>query len=378
MDFAVHLSGWDLRESREVVFMISNRFSIITFKFAFFLTVASLCSGIPGTAYPETCDLDNPAIPVTIQKTILQNYEQALIISDSLAAAMPDNPLGYVLKSTVLASRSMDFEDDLDFDSLSVACDSVKSRCERYYESVEENAARCLYLGLCEMYRGMIDNYYGKTLAAARHLLKAGDYFEDGLEIDSTCYDLNYGLGSYEYYISEGAGWLRTLGIIPDNREKAIEFLKIAAEKGTLTNIASLNSIAWFHMKQGNIEEALTIAQYLIEKYPHSRGMLWIYGKCLMKVERWEYAYPVFERLLVSVRSEERNNHYNEVSALFYLAQISYEISDTTGFYEYYHQINNLNLSENVRDRKENDLKQLEQFHDNIDSSDKSDHTCPE
>ncbi len=304
--------------------------------------------------------ISHPISQTIVTLATNEEYDSALVLIDSLTTMLPDNPYGYLLTATILSGRAVDFEDEIDDLAILAACDEVRRLC--LADNHDSSPLLLYYLGMADIYHGIVLQRQGALFSYFKRILKAGHYLERAVELDSTCWDVYYGLGMYQYYTSSRAGLLRSIGIISDKRKEGIHNIQTAIDRGTLTTNAARNSLAWVELENKNYEEAVRRSRESLEIFPNRRAFMWCLGKALAYSERWTEMIPVFTALLESVRSESRNNRYNEVSCLYFLTKANFELGNWSDVLNFSKEALALSLTPKVMDRKKNDIKQLKQM----------------
>jgi len=278
---------------------------------------------------------------------------------DSLISANPKNPYPYLLKATVLTTRSEDYEDQLDFPELTVACGNVEKLCGEYFSEPDSSDLYHFYNGMSLMYRAFIGRTQRKWIKSIRYLLKGGDHFKKTFELNPANWDVYYCLGMFEYEKSKHAGILRKLGIVSDNRKEGIAQLHISAEKGSLTRMSARHSLAWIEMENKNYENAIRMELQLLKEHPESRPFRWLLGKTYLKSQQWQKAIAPFTYILAQNRADSRNNHLNELSCLHYLIQAYEGLENWEKIIELSDEAFKLKLNKYVFSRMEDDLDNI-------------------
>jgi len=291
-----------------------------------------------------------------------EEYETALQIADSVKSSDPDNPFGVLLIATVLNSRAIDFEDGEDDIKLEQACNEVENLSLIYFTDKDSSLVYRFYMGTIEMYRMMVQVKRGSYFKAFKGIRRAGKLFDEAVKIDSTFWDAYYGSGVFTYYRSSRAGILRTLHLVSDDRMRGISYIQEAADKGTITALAAQNTLAWIAIEREDYEKSLAISSRLNRKYPDTRAFLWCKGNALRKMERWEEVIIVYNELLKSVQSEQRNNYFNQLGCLHSIAQANTGLENWAEVVENVNQAFALNLNSNVAKRKKADLNRLKKM----------------
>ncbi len=329
------------------------------------IPLITLLSGFISYIYaaPFSAGLDSALAVRVISLITAERYEDALSISDSLIDSRPHAPGGWFLRASVLSSRSIDFEDELDDPELYRACDSVKSICSRLIENGDDSAWIRYYLGSTMGYLSFKAMKSGRTMEALSKAVKMAAYYEETVKIDSCFRDAYLGLGVYYYQRSQRAGILRTIGLISDRREEGLKLLQICAEKGRFSSLAARSNLAWLAIYREDYGTALSIAEELLEQYPESRAFLWCLGRSRMGLKRWDEAIETYKKILISVRRESRNNKYNEISCLHAMATAYTELNNWHEVVRLADKALTMKIDSKVADRKSKDLKRLKKLH---------------
>lgn len=291
-----------------------------------------------------------------------QRYDDALILADSFVTANPEAPEGYFFRLTILNNRAIDYEDETDFPALKSAADSVLTICKRRLDAGDGSALLRFYLGSAEGFRMIHALRSGDYFEGLRRGKRAAAWLEDAVARDSSCYDAYVGLGTYYYFKSRYSGVLRSAGLVSDRRELGINYLRLGAKKGLLTDLAATSSIAWIDIDRQQFDSAAAIAGSLLERYPGNRAFLWCLGKAQTQTKQWNDALVTYSRILESVRNSPRNNHYNEVGCLHSMARASAQLGNWKEVIHVCDEALSLRLDPAVARRKSADLRRLRDF----------------
>ncbi|NQT34940.1 tetratricopeptide repeat protein [bacterium] len=329
------------------------------------IPLITLLSGFISYIYaaPVAKGLDSALALRVVSLITAERYEDALSISDSLIDSRPHAPEGWFLRASVLSSRSIDFEDELDDPAFNLACDSVRSICNCLIDNGEDSAWVRFYLGSTMGYLSFKAMKNGRTLETLSKAAKMAAWYEETVKIDSSFWDAYLGLGVYYYQRSQRAGILRTIGLVSDRRKEGLRLLHICAEKGRFSALAARSNLAWLAIYREDYETALSIAEELLEQYPESRAFLWCLGRSRMGLKRWDEAIETYKKILTSVRQESRNNRYNEISCLHAMTTANAELNNWQEVVRLAGEALALEISVQVADRKSKDLKRLKKLH---------------
>ncbi len=326
------------------------------------LTVLSTISAVE--ARPENCSvrLDSSLAVQVVDLISMERYGSALRLADSLITNGNPGLQGWFLRASILSGRSTDFEDELDDDALTEACDSVTAICSRLIDEGDHSAVVRFYLGAVDGYLSFREFKRDNRLKAISYGRRMARWLGEAVSLDSSCYDAYLGLGSFYYHSSDKAGLLRSLGLVSDRREEGLSLIRICAEHGTFSRQAARSNLAWIAISRKEYDTAIRIAGQLLEEYPEGRSFLWCLGRAQMEAGRWSDAVDTYRRILSSVRSESRNNRYNEIGCLHALARAHAGLGDWAAVVRLADEALGIQLTRVVAERKANDIKRLKKL----------------
>ncbi len=307
-------------------------------------------------------NLDSTLALQVVHLITSQEYETALGLADSLLNDGNHALQGWFIRATILNSRTTDFEDEIDDEALFEACDSVSAICGRLIAEGDKSTIVRFYMGSVSGYLSFKALKRNKIMKAVSYGRKMAGWYEEAMAFDSSFFDAYLGLGSYYYHSSDRAGVLRSLGLISDRREEGLRLIRICAERGTFSRLAARSNLAWLAISREEYDTAIRIAKQLLEEYPNRRAFLWCLGKAQKEMGNWSDAVETYETLLSSVRSENRNNHYNEVGCLHSLVKAHAELGNWREVVTLSDEALRLELSPEVADRKAKDIKRLKKM----------------
>ena len=218
-----------------------------------------LFGGNSGTSFNDTS-----RFIAVIDLIAREEYDRSLQIADSQIFSHPDQPAGYLLKATILNSRAVDFEDNLDDEACEEACNKVVELTDYYIEGGDNSPIWKYYAAMAWSYRMYRHSRNGNWIKALNYGINAGKSFEQAVSLDSTLWDAYLGLGTYYYYRSSRAGLLRNIGLVSDRRKQGIEMVRIASVRGSLSKLPARSSLAWIELEMSNYDSAIEITETLL------------------------------------------------------------------------------------------------------------------
>lgn len=249
-------------------------------------------------------------------------YDEALRAFGEMANKYPDKPDGDFYQAVALVWKSFVDAPKLDagaraFDGeierlLASAIKKAEAQKARPGKSKAEESEALYYLGSSYAMRSRLNFYQNHAIPAARSARAAQDHFDALLKLDENYWDGYYASGSLYYRVGlltdSPVGRLATsmLGsksLPVGDRERGLNYLKTAAEKGTLASVdARLALLEAYAFNENRLADAVAIARELQAKYPgnqtFARYLLKLYAGLKNRVELTKTA----RQILASVK----------------------------------------------------------------------------
>ena len=293
-----------------------------------------------------------------IELTILCNFDSAKTIYENLINDYPEEPAGYFYMAAVIQSQMLDEENfsyKTDFENLVEKCieKSIQLQSDR-----KNDPWPLFYEGNAYLYQSFLKSKLGNWWGAYRDAGKGVNRLENALELDSTFYDANLGIGSYKYWKSSKMKFLSWLPFVSDEREQGIRLVKKSIELGDFVDLIGRDQLAWILIDAGRLDDANKYALQNYELYPESRFFQWTLAEVMYQRKELEEAYQKYILLYQSVQKIPDNNHFNEVSCLLRMAEIDYEQGNIAKTDSLLSELFKIKLISQVRKRARSKLKQ--------------------
>jgi tetratricopeptide (TPR) repeat protein len=236
----------------------------------------------------------------------------------------PESPVGYFFMAVVLDSWMCYHLDNRKEDEFYKYCDLAVEKSEVIIGKKSDDEWALFFMGGAEGYKGTYESRYERWITAFRYGWKGVSILMKLSEMKSDIEDINYGIGSYDYWRSALMKTLWWMPGVKDRREDGIKKLYLATENGLYTRLISSAALIDVLVNENRFEEALPIAQKMLKTYPSSSMFLWGEGKSLFGVGRFDEARQIFTSMLKKYESEEIDNHYYCALCHFWLAKVNY------------------------------------------------------
>lgn len=248
-----------------------------------------------------------------IDATFMGEYDKAHSICDRLEELV-DGSLAPFYRSAVLAGEMIDFEDTLGLGWFFYESQRCIERAQAKIKAGNHAADDYFHMGSTLAYQALFLGHQGQYWKAYKAALKSRKALERCLELDSTYVDALVGLGNFQYWMSKKLDVLNWLPVLRDEKEDGIAQLEYVMKTGARSKYLAISSLANIRLDQGEYMEALQLARLGKAKYPGSRVFLWQEGAAAFHLGLFTISNRIYEALLASVTSYDRNNHHNELS----------------------------------------------------------------
>lgn len=247
---------------------------------------------------------------------------------EKLIELFPDAPIGYFYVSATLQTMMDDYRNYSYQDEFNKYMNQAIQKGEERKKKGNLTAYDCLYLGGAVGYRGIHKALTGDWVGAFVDGLKGKGYLEKALEIDSTLYDVYYGLGTYHFWKSLKAKIFWWLPFVADNRQKGINMIKLSIEKGKYAKEDAKFALVRIWVENKEYEKALDMINRLSPIYPHKPFLLWFLGRAQLENQMYAGAITTHLNLLKELTTSPYYHPAGEVECRYFLALAYYKNKD--------------------------------------------------
>lgn len=284
----------------------------------------SAAAGQSSIKFAGVDTLVDRAIDFVYQK----KYFDAIAMCEQVIRQYPDNPLGYLGQAGVyhiimLNYRINKFE--AKFDSLADHAIAVGEKALKRYH---DDANAYFALGAAYGFRGLNRIRKGEWFGAFKDGVKGVANIKKAHEMDPDLYDAYYGLGLYYYWKSAKAKVLTFLRLMKDEREKGIDYLKIAVQKGRFSAMEAVFALIEIYYYEDRYEEALAASLSIQEKFEQDLNWNYLTAKIYDKLMRWAEAREQFVQLRKLLEESEFKAYSFLAECHFGIARASFELGD--------------------------------------------------
>lgn len=265
-----------------------------------------------------------------LDETAGERFREADRRFKELVKSDPADPWGHFFWAVEIAARMMDAEQDSFSPAFSIQLSISQQLAEKELKKLKKakkvNSRPDLYLllGNISGYQAIWEHRAGHWFAGLSAGLKAKKNFDRALALDSNLYDAYNGLGNYNFWKSDRTRKFLLSAFVSDDREKGIEQLALAKDRGYFSRQAAAASLVWALIRQKNYGRAQRLADSLEADYPQAKSPLWAKGSIYQERGMWDSTVAVFSELLRRLETDSAQSGFNMVECRWRLANAYY------------------------------------------------------
>jgi tetratricopeptide (TPR) repeat protein len=302
------------------------RFSTVIF-FLLFLIVLLPVVSVQGEMSMDSPEVDS-VIFTGLRLVYADSTMQAVDEFKKLITIFPDDPIGYFYVAAALQNMMDDYRNYSYTDEFNKYLNLAIKTAEDRKKKGNLDAYDYLYLGGAIGFRGIHKALTGDWVGGFVDGLKGRNYLVKALETDSTLYDVYYGLGSYHFWRSLKSKSFWWLPFIGDNRQKGINMIMLAIQKGKYAKQDAELALVRIWVENKEYDKAFDQINKLSRIYPHKPFLLWFLGQAQMENKMYSGAIQTYQELLEALTSSPYYAPAGEVECRYDLALAYYQNGD--------------------------------------------------
>jgi tetratricopeptide (TPR) repeat protein len=276
---------------------------------------------------------------VLVKRYIDQIYnleiDNCLTTSDSIIYLFPRHPLGYMFKSVAYWQWLFLYKNkNRELLNKFYIWNKKTIKISKEYQKLDK-VQGMFFLGGAYGYRGRAKISEGKNLSAFFDARRGKNLLLKVKKLDPTLYDVDYGLGIYDYYLDEIPAFIKlfTYLIIGEgNKERGYRELQNAMRNGYLTRIEAKLALAKMYSleTEKKYEEAVKLLLELIDQYPKYFEFKYHLMLVYQKLEQWELSISLNRELITQIETQYVLN--NEI----WIPDLKYKLGESLLFSQRY------------------------------------------
>jgi tetratricopeptide (TPR) repeat protein len=262
--------------------------------------------------------LDSARVTIlsNIQNLIFDDrFREADSASSELIKSDASDPIGYLMRSSVMLAEMTDQEENLYDRRFQNLLDTTEAISRRVADTadIRTQAWMHLVIGHLQAYRALYESRFGSFATAIRKGLAVRGEYQKALELDSTLYDVYVGLGGYHYWKSVRAGFLRWIGIFRNDKDKGIRELRLAADSSLISRQVASSNLIWIWLDAHQYDSAIAVASRMLELHPTGRAFMWPLGMAYYLKSDFDRTITVYSRLRGTLAADP-GNYFNLIA----------------------------------------------------------------
>ncbi len=287
----------------------------------FVVVVLAVASPLFGQPYMDSA---KAALLVQSQHHLFNDdFPRAESLATVFQSKYPGDPGVWLLRSAIMMAEMYHAEDELYDSTYKAAIDSLQDGALRLLTASNDSTTKawmCLWRASAKAYESLWEAKFGGTYRAVKLGFAARSECEKGLAYDSTVDDLYVGLGTYHYWKSAKAGFLRWIGIFKNEKVKGIRELYRASEQANISRETAESGLIWIWLDMKQYDSTVAKATRMAQRFPQGKSFYWPLGTAYFAMENYAEAARAFERLKAMLEGEP-GNYYNWIACDSWLAR---------------------------------------------------------
>ena len=271
----------------------------------------------------------NPALQQDLHNAVLsvmdqvyhEQFDQARDDARKLIRKYPNEPAGYFVMAFATDSWMAHHQSDKYENEFYRYCDQVIEKGEK--KLLEPNASMWnkFFIGGADGYKGTFEARYERWITAFRFGWKGVAVLLEIEKSGAKIPDIQYGIGCYNYWRSAMMKSLWWMPGVEDKREEGIQQLKKARSSGVYTSVAASMELVTILINEQRFDEALTIADEGLKKYPESTIFTWGKSRSLAGVGEHDKAILFARKIIDKTERKKDDNHFNVIQYHMHIAR---------------------------------------------------------
>lgn len=300
-----------------------------------------------------------------IDMVFADSFSRAYELIEEMPDTIPGRPIYHLLYGSVLHTEMLDSEDFAREKKFFTHIDSCVNYLKKWTDDNPEDPWGFLFLGSAYGYKSILHVHKKQWLKSLIDGLKAKGKFAKAIKLDSTIYDSYTGMGNYHYWSTVKLG--KYIPFLPDNREKGLVELKLAADSSLFSRKPALAGLAWAMIQEKRYKEAILIGKALLEETYGGRNSLWILGGAYWRTGNLSQAAKHFKMLIDSFIATGNQNYYNLIFCRYRLGVCKFKLGQADKAKAEFKVLLSYDVSREVEKRHKKTYKKARQYLKKID-----------
>jgi len=311
----------------------------------------------PAAQQQLPADLNGWAL-ASIECVFKEDFKGAEDEAKKITRAYPEHPAGYFFMAAVAEAWMQRYQSNKKEAEFYRFCDQAVEKAEKILASDPNDDWARFFMGGAEGYKGTFEARYERYITAFRYGWKGVSIFLKMASGGSQNPDINFGIGTYDYWRSALMKLLWWMPGVEDKREIGIEKLKGVIKNGVYTRAAAGCVLIDVFMNEKRYEDALNVANDMGKKYPKAISFMWGRAAALHGLKRYDEAAAAYKAIYAKCEKDPNTNHYNAVKARVGMAKAFLAQGKNSEALEQVNAVAEYQLSKDIKKRLDADLSE--------------------
>ncbi|MDR0330804.1 MAG: tetratricopeptide repeat protein [Chitinispirillales bacterium] len=297
-----------------------------------------------------------------IELVFKEDYKNAEEEAKKIVRAYPEHPAGYFFLAAVADAWMLRYQSNKREAEFYRHCDQSVEKAEKILAADPNDDWARFFMGGAEGYKGTYEARYERYITAFRFGWKGVSVFIKMAAAGSKNPDINFGIGTYDYWRSALMKLLWWMPGVDDKRAVGIEKLKGVMKDGVYSRQAAGSVLIDVYLNENRFENALSVANEMNKKYPRCLIYLWGRAAALQGLKRHDEAVSAYQAILVKCEKDPNSNYYNAVKARVGMAKSLAALGRNGEAVEQAAAVGEYQLTKDIKKRLDSQLSDAEKI----------------
>ena len=251
-----------------------------------------------------------------------EQYKEAEATAAKIIKKYPYHPAGYFFSAVVIDSWMSSHLSNKREDDFYNYCELAEGKAEKLLDKNPHDEWAQFFLGGAEGYKGTYELRYERWISAGRHGWKGVSILKNLRDQKSEIPDLEYGIGSYEYWRCALTKRLWWMPRVQDKRAEGIEKLLRVQKNGIYTKASASISLIDIYLNEKRYADALAIAAEAEQQYPNCKTFIFGKIQALFGLNKFEESEEACRQALSREEADSNNEHASIEVCHLWIAKI--------------------------------------------------------
>ena len=287
-----------------------------------------------------------------------EDFKSAEEEAKKVMRAYPEHPAGYFLMAAAADAWMLRYQSSRREAEFYRYCDQAVEKAEKILAKDPNDDWARFFMGGADGYKGTYEARYERYITAFRFGWKGVSVFLKMASSGSQITDINFGIGTYDYWRSALMKLLWWMPGVEDKREVGIAKLKEVMNNGVYSRTAASMVLIDIYNNEKRFDEAAKLSASMMKKYPRAIVFQWGYATASHGLKNYDEAIATYRRILTRVEADAGNNFYNSARCRVGMARSMVAAGINSEALIQLDEVNKYQFSKDIKKRLESTLSE--------------------